>query len=83
MGEAKKTVTLEQCIELLEARRQQLCDEIQHYASPVAACDVDFNALLVERVTIVQALGLLQPVSRAEVHISNRREDHLALTFTH
>jgi len=78
-----RAATLAQCIELLEARRLQLCEELQHYARPVAACDVDFNALLVERSAIAQALGLLQPISRAEVHISNRREDLLALSFTH
>jgi hypothetical protein len=76
-----QTVTLQQCIELLEARRLLLCDELQHYARPVAACDADFNALLVERTAIVQALAQLQPISRAEVVISSRREDHLTLTY--
>jgi len=74
-------VLLEQCIELLEARRLLLCDELQHYARPVAACDADFNAILVERTAIVQALAQLQPISRAEVLISSRREDHLSLTY--
>jgi hypothetical protein len=83
MAIAKLTqaVSLEQCIELLEARRLLLCDELQHYARPVAACDADFNALLVERTAIVQALAQLQPISRAEVGISSRREDHLTLTY--
>jgi hypothetical protein len=76
-------VTLARCIELLEARRLRICEELQHYVRPVAACDVDFNAMLVERAAIVQALAQLEPISRAEVHISNRREDHLALTFPH
>ena len=76
-----QTVTLEHCVELLEARRLLLCDELQHYARPVAACDADFNALLVERTAIVQALAQLLPISRAEVAISNRREDHLTLTY--
>ena len=76
-----QTVSLEQCIEMLEARRLLLCDELQHYARPVAACDADFNALLVERTAIVQALAQLRPISRADVLISNRREDHLSLTY--
>jgi len=46
-----QAATLQQCVELLEARRLLLCDELQHYARPVAACDADFNALLVERTT--------------------------------
>ena len=81
MANAHRPVTLTQCIELLEARRLLLCDELQHYARPVAACDSDFNALLVERTAIVQALAQLLPISRAEVAISNRREDHLALSY--
>ena len=81
MANAHRPVTLTQCIELLEARRLLLCDELQHYARPVAACDADFNALLVERTAIVQALAQLLPISRAEVAISNRREDHLALSY--
>jgi hypothetical protein len=76
-----QAVTLQQCIELLEARRLLLCDELQHYARPVAACDADFNALLVERTAVVQALAQLSPISRAEVLISNRREDHLSLSY--
>ena len=76
-----QAATLEQCVELLEARRLLLCDELQHYARPVAACDADFNALLVERTAVVQALAQLRPISRAEVNISNRREDHLTLTY--
>ena len=77
----QQAVSLEQCIELLEARRLLICDELQHYARPVATCDADFNALLVERTAIVQALAQLQPISRAEVRISSRREDHLSLTY--
>ncbi len=81
MANAHRPVTLTQCIELLEARRILLCHELQNYARPVAACDADFNALLVERTAIVQALAQLLPISRAEVAISNRREDHLALSY--
>ncbi len=76
-----KTVTLEQCVDLLETRRQIICEVLHDYARPVAACDSDFNALLVERTAIVQALAQLRPISRAEVHISDRREDHLSLTY--
>ncbi len=76
-----QAVILRQCIELLEARRLLLCNELQHYARPVTACDTDFNALLVERTAVVQALAQLSPISRAEVSISNRREDHLNLSY--
>ena len=74
-------VTLSQCVELLEARRVQICDELHDYAGPVAACDADFNALLVERAVIGQTLAQLVPLSRSEVLISSRREDLLSLSY--
>ncbi len=76
-----QAATLQQCVELLEARRLLLCDELQLYARPVAAWDADFNALLVERTAVVQALAQLRPINRAEVNISSRREDHLTLSY--
>jgi hypothetical protein len=69
-------VTLRHCVEMLEARRQLLCDEILDYTTPIAACDVDFNTLLSERAEITLALSHLQPLCRGEVRIAHPREDH-------
>ena len=44
------TVTLAQCVSILEARRLAVCAELHGYGSPVAACDADFSALAAERV---------------------------------
>ena len=70
------SVTLAQCVAMLESRRQWLCEEISDYARPVAACDTDFNALLAERAEVALALSHLQPFARGEVRIPHPREDH-------
>ena len=72
----RNEVTLLDCVELLEARRQILCDEISNCARPTAACDADFNALLAERASIVQALAHLRPLCRGEAPIAHPRDDH-------
>ena len=70
------TVTLAECIELLEARRQIVCDEISACARPTAACDVDFNTLLAERAQIILAMSQLRPHCSGEVRIPHPRDDH-------
>ena len=70
------SVTLSQCVELLEARRQMVCNEINECARPTAACDVDFNTLLAERAEIVSALSHLRPLCRGQARIPHPREDH-------
>ena len=69
-------VTLLDCVELLEARRRQLCEEINACARPTTACDADFNTLLAERSAIVLALAQLRPLCRGEARIAHPREDH-------
>ena len=69
-------VTLAECIELLEARRQIVCDEISACARPTAACDVDFNTLLAERAQIILAMSQLRPHCSGEVRIPHPRDDH-------
>jgi hypothetical protein len=69
-------VTLAQCVAMLEARRQLLCEEILSQSQPVAACDADFNALLAERAEVVAALSHLQPFYRGDARIAHPREDH-------
>jgi hypothetical protein len=69
-------VTLAQCIDLLEARRKLICDELSDFARPIAACDADFNTLLAERAEIVQAISHLEPLCRGKIHISHPRDDH-------
>ena len=71
-------VTLTQCIEVLEARRQAVNDELHDYAKPVPACDVDYNTLLAERTALSLALSHLRPLHRAEAIIPHPREDLVA-----
>ena len=72
----RQPVTLAQCVELREARRQIVCDEINDCARPTAACDADFNTLLVERAEIILALAHLRPLCRGEIRIAHPRDDH-------
>ena len=69
------TVTLAQCVELLEARRLIVCNEINACARPTAACDVDFNTLLAERAEIALALAHLQPLCAGQARIAHPRDD--------
>jgi hypothetical protein len=72
---AAAAVTLADCVEVLEARRRALCEAIGAFATPVAACDADYNALLAERAEVVGALSRLAPLARAEARIHHPRED--------
>jgi hypothetical protein len=74
MGSAHPPVTLADCVAVLEARRLAVCEEINHYSRPVAACDADFNAMLAERAELVGAISRLAPILRAEVRISHPRD---------
>ena len=69
------TVSLAHCVSVLEARRLAVCAELLDYGSPVAACDADFSALVVERAEIVAALARLAPLARAEARVAHPRED--------
>lgn len=69
------SVSLEQCIAVLEARRQCVAEALNGIAQPVAACDADFNTLLAERSQLNEALLCLRPVYRGEVRIPHPRED--------
>lgn len=71
----QRAITLEHCIDVLEARRRLLCEEIHDYARPVPACDVDFNTLLAERAELSVALSHLRPLCRGEMKIPHLRED--------
>jgi hypothetical protein len=70
------SVTLAQCVAMLEARRQLLCESLNDFARPIAACDADFNAILAKLAEVVMALFHLQPLCRGEVRIPHPREDH-------
>ncbi len=72
---ANRSVTLGQCIDLLNARRQIVSMQIQEYARPVPACDRDYNALLAERGEIIHAIALLTPIFTGEARIPHPRED--------
>ena len=69
------TVTLADCVATLEARRMAICDELTARASPVAACDADYNALLAERAELVAALARLAPLARAEIAVPHPLAD--------
>ncbi len=70
------TVTLAQCIAMLEARRQVLGESLNEFARPVAACDVDYNAILAERAEVVRAITSLKPIALGETRIAHPRDDH-------
>ena len=57
---ALETVTLAQCIEVLEARRQLIDGELHDYVRPVPACDIDYNTLLAERAELAASLSHLR-----------------------
>jgi len=67
-------VSLADCVALLEARRVALCEEIHDYARPVAACDVDFNAMIAERAEVTGAISRLAPILRAEARVVHPRD---------
>ena len=74
MGSARPPVSLADCVALLEARRVTLCEEINGYARPVAACDVDFNAMIAERAEVTGAISRLAPILRAEARVVHPRD---------
>jgi hypothetical protein len=61
---------------VLEARRLAVCEEMEEYGSPVAACDADFSALVMERAELSAALARLRPLARLEVAVPHPRADH-------
>ena len=63
--------TLADCVAALEARRRAVCEQMEGYGSPVAACDADFNALVLERTEITAALARLAPISRGEAKVTH------------
>lgn len=69
------SVSLEQCVAVLEARRQCVSEALNGFAQPVAACDADFNALLAERSQLNEALSCLHRLRRGELKIPHPRED--------
>jgi hypothetical protein len=67
--------TLSDCVAALEARRQAVCEQMDSYGSPVAACDADFNALVLERSEITAALARLVPIARGEARVIHPLHD--------
>ena len=65
------TPTLADCVAALEARRLAVCEQMDTYGSPVAACDADFNALVLERAEISAALARLTPIARGEAKVTH------------
>ena len=71
------SVSLTDCIALLAARQRCVAAELNGFPRPIAACDVDFAALLQEQAALSAALAALEPVARAETPIEHPRGDHL------
>jgi hypothetical protein len=71
------SVSLNDCIGLLAARQRGIQAELNAFPRPIAACDVDFAALLQEQAALSTALAALEPVARAETPIEHPRGDHL------
>jgi len=67
--------TLADCVAALEARRLAVCEQMDSYGSPVAACDADFNALVLERAEISAALARLRPIARGEARVVHPLHD--------
>ena len=67
--------TLANCVAALEARRLAVCEQMDSYGSPVAACDADFNALVLERSEISAALARLRPIARGEARVVHPLHD--------
>jgi hypothetical protein len=67
--------TLADCVAALEARRRALCEQMDGYGSPVAACDADFNALVLERAEITAAIARLAPIARGEAKVVHPLHD--------
>ena len=67
--------TLADCVAALEARRRAVCEQMDAYGSPVAACDADFSALVLERAEITAAIARLAPIARGETRVSHPLHD--------
>ncbi len=72
----EETVSLQQCIDLLETRRLAVGNELNAFARPIAACDVDFATLLEEQYALGRALDALLPLARGTARIAHPREGH-------
>lgn len=51
----------------LEARRDQIYEEIHSYRPPIPACDVQFNFLIEERTRVAQELSRLQSLGKQKL----------------
>jgi hypothetical protein len=67
--------TLADCVAALEARRRAVCKQMDACGSPVAACDADFNALVLERAEITAAIARLSPIARGEAAVAHPLHD--------
>jgi chorismate mutase len=63
--------SLADCVAVLEARRHALCQQMDAYGSPVAACDADFSALVLERAEVSAAIARLKPIARGEAAVTH------------
>ncbi len=71
-----RTVTLQECVEVLESRRLAVGSALNDFARPIAACDVDFATLLEEQYALGRALDALRPLARGTARIAHPRDGH-------
>ncbi len=67
--------SLADCVAALEARRRALCEQMDGYGSPVAACDADYSALVSERAELTAAIARLAPIARGEARVAHPLHD--------
>ena len=58
--------SLADCVAALESRRRAVCAQMNAFSPPIAACDADYNALVLERAEITAAISRLSPIARGE-----------------
>lgn len=58
----------------LEEEKQRIFQEIRCYPPPIPACDVQFNGLLEERVTILQELGKVEGILKQDLTVEEQME---------
>jgi hypothetical protein len=67
-GEADRSMMLCRAIKVsLEAKRDQIYEEIRGYRPPIPACDVQFNFLLEERTRVFQELSRVNSLAKAKL----------------
>lgn len=60
--------------ERLEAEKRRIVDEIGSYPHPIPACDAQFNALLEERVALLERIGEVKDIRKRNLSVREHLE---------